>query len=290
MATTPSSTPKIPSPPASPPEVSPTADRMTALREADLNTACQQQQLPWQVQVLPQTPSTSDWLRQSAQTGATSPNVVFTEIQTSGRGRRENRWQSQPGRDLLFSLLLRPSAPIAHWPRITTLAALALCQAIEAELPLAPQIKWPNDIYLSHQKACGLLAETTPTPSGPAIILGIGINVNSQGFPPELNATSLLTQLRSQTAIQEIDRNSLALQILQHLHHLLADLSDGFPAHIQAVRQRSWLLGRQIRAQVDGQEVFGRAIDLDHEGALILALPNGDHRPLTSAENVRAVV
>lgn len=99
-----------------------TADRMTALREADLNTACQQQQLPWQVQVLPQTPSTSDWLRQSAQTGAPSPNVTFTEIQTSGRGRRENRWQSQPraGSPLLPPpAAQRPHRPLAthHHPR-----------------------------------------------------------------------------------------------------------------------------------------------------------------------------
>jgi|APTNR8051073442_1049403.scaffolds.fasta_scaffold10018_3 BirA family biotin operon repressor/biotin-[acetyl-CoA-carboxylase] ligase len=263
---------------------------MSPLSEAALNTACRDQGLSWHVTVLPETGSTNDWLRHSAASDASSPTAVFAEIQTSGRGRRENRWQSQPAKDLLFSVLLRPAAPVALWPRITTLAALALCRAIEEELPLQPQIKWPNDIYLNHQKVSGLLAETVQTPSGSAVVLGIGLNVNSLGFPPELNATSLLSELGKQSAVQEIDRNGLALRLLGQLEALLGDLDSDFASHTQEVRKRSWLLGRQIRAAVNGAEVFGRVIDLDHEGALVIALADGHHRTLSSAENVRAVV
>ncbi|MCB1208670.1 MAG: biotin--[acetyl-CoA-carboxylase] ligase [Verrucomicrobiales bacterium] len=263
---------------------------MSTLSEAALDTACRDLSLPWLVAVLPETASTNDWLRRSAAGDANGPTAVFTENQTSGRGRRENRWQSQPAKDLLFSLLLRPSAPIALWPRITTLAALAVCRAIEEELPLRPQIKWPNDIYLNHQKVCGLLAETVQTRNGAAIVLGIGINVNSRHFPPELNATSLLAGLTPHSAIQEIDRTALGLQLLRQMNHFLKDLDADFADHTQEVRNRSWLLGRQIRAMVDGAEVFGRAIDLDHEGALVLALSDGSHRTLSSAENVRAVI
>ena len=59
---------------------------------------------------------------------------------------------------------------------------------------------------------------------------------------------------------------------------------------ISEVRQRSWLLGRQIRATVDGREIYGRAVDLDAEGHLLLALPDGSVITLSSAEGVRQVL
>jgi len=102
--------------------------------------------LPWHITVLDEVGSTSDWLKQNA-ADLTDGTVVFTESQTAGRGRRDNRWIAPRSRDLMFSLLLKPAASMDKWPRITTLAALAICKAIEAELPLQPRIKWPNDVY-----------------------------------------------------------------------------------------------------------------------------------------------
>lgn len=243
--------------------------------------------LPWHVTVLDEVNSTSDWLKQRA---AALPvgTVVFTESQTAGRGRRDNRWLAPRGKDLMFSLLLRPDAPFEKWPRITTIAALAICKAIEAELPLQPRIKWPNDIYLSDRKVSGLLAETVSTPSGMFLVLGIGLNVNTLEFPPDIPATSLLKQLSS-PLLHEIDRNALASRLLLALHDECQHLDDDFSAAIAAVRERSWLLGRQIRARTPQGEVFGRAIDLDEEGHLILELTDGSTHTLSSAEEVRRV-
>ena len=96
--------------------------------------------LPFCVRVFDELGSTSDWLKENA---ASVPigTVVLAESQTAGRGRRENRWIASRGKDLMFSMLLKPAASLAKWPRITTLAALGICKAIEAELPLSPRIK-----------------------------------------------------------------------------------------------------------------------------------------------------
>jgi BirA family biotin operon repressor/biotin-[acetyl-CoA-carboxylase] ligase len=243
--------------------------------------------LPWHVTVLDEVGSTSDWLKQRAAelpVGA----VVFTESQTAGRGRRDNRWIAPRGRDLMFSLLLKPAAAMEKWPRLTTLAALAICKAIEAELPLQPRIKWPNDVYLSDRKVSGLLAETVSTRDGMRIILGIGLNVNTRDFPPEINATSLLLELAS-PAMSEIDRNALANRLLASLDTEFARIEDGFPAAIAEVRECSWLAGRQIRCRAEGREVHGRVLDLNEEGHLMLALPDGSSLTLTSAEEIRNV-
>ena len=243
--------------------------------------------LPWHVTVLDEVGSTSDWLKQNA---ADLPvgTVVFAECQTAGRGRRDNRWIAPRGKDLMFSLLLKPAAAMEKWPRITTLAALAICKAIEAELPLQPRIKWPNDVYLNDRKVSGLLAETVSTPDGIHLVLGIGLNVNTLNFPSELSATSLLKQLQP-ASLFEIDRNALGHRLLTVLHTEFQCLKDDFSAAIAEVRKRSWLIGRQIRARAPQGEVFGRVLDLNEEGQLILEFPDGSTHTLTSADEVRRV-
>ncbi len=243
--------------------------------------------LPWHVTVLDEVTSTSDWLRERASERPIN-TVVFAESQTAGRGRRDHRWLAPRGKDLMFSLLLRPTAPLELWPRITTLAALAISKAIEAELPLQPRIKWPNDIYLSDRKISGLLAETVSTRAGMRLVLGIGLNVNAREFAPGIVATSLLNELNS-TALPELDRNALAHRLLSALHREFQRLGDDFSSAIAEVRERSWLIGRPIRAKVEQREIFGRVLDLNEEGHLILALPDGSTRTLTSAEEVRSV-
>jgi BirA family biotin operon repressor/biotin-[acetyl-CoA-carboxylase] ligase len=260
---------------------------MPALSSFSLNDPA----LPWRVQVVDEIGSTSDALREAALAGEVPGLVLFAESQTAGRGRRQNRWLAPKGRDLMLSLLLRPEAPTALWPRVTTLAALALCRAIEDELPLRPQIKWPNDVYVHDRKVAGLLAEAVGTPSGLMLVLGIGLNVNTRDFPPELSdtATSLLAAVPPMPQ-PLLDRDSLAHALLRQLHLQLSRLDDGFHEAIADVRERSWLLGRQIRATVEGRELFGRALDLDREGHLLLALPDGSITTVSSAESVRQVV
>lgn len=265
---------------------------MSDLNAKLLRQECEQQGLEWRVEVADEIPSTNDALRQAAAAGAPHGQVLFAESQSAGRGRRDNRWISSRGRDLIVSFLLRPAASMSLWPRITTLAALGVCHAIEEELPLRPTIKWPNDVYVNGRKVCGLLAETVHSPAGQALILGIGLNVNSHEFPPTLaeTATSLLQAMPAGVQVRELDRQALALQLLKALSVQLGRLENGFEEAVQEVRQRAWLTGKQIRATADGLEIFGRVLDLDHEGHLQLALPDGSVRILSSADNVRQVI
>lgn len=247
--------------------------------------------LPWQVRVEDEVTSTSDVVKEAAQAGAQPGLVLFAESQTAGRGRRDNRWITPPGQDLMLSLLLVPQAPTALWSRVTTLAAIAICRAIEDELPLQPRIKWPNDIYIQDRKVAGLLAEVVSTSAGLQLVLGIGLNVNTCDFPAELagSATSLRAALFGSSP-RPLDRHPIARALLRHLHHQLGHITDDFCTAIAEVRERAWLLGRQIRATVEGREIYGRAMDLTAEGHLLLALPDGSSLALTSAESVRQVV
>lgn len=241
----------------------------------------------WKVECHDEVTSTNDLARDAGQKGAEGHLAIFAEAQTAGRGQRSRQWITPKGQDLMFSLLLRPAVKAEHWPRLTTLAALAVCKAIEATLPLIPKIKWPNDIYLGSRKVCGLLAETFTSSSGPFLVLGIGLNVNAIAFAPELHgiATSLLRELPA--TLKEIDREVIATAVLNELSTAMKSWDEDYHEAVAEVRLRSLLIGRHIRARVNEQEIHGRVIDLNQEGHLVLQLADGSRQALSSAAEVR---
>lgn len=111
--------------------------------------------------------------------------AAAAHAQTAGRGQRGNSWESEPGKNLTFSLLLKPnSLPASRQFEISQIVAIAVAKVLREELRTDDvKIKWPNDIYYKDKKICGILIENSLT--GPAIdrsIAGIGINVNQAVF------------------------------------------------------------------------------------------------------------
>lgn len=124
---------------------------------------------------------------------------ITTDYQTGGRGYGNNTWYSSRGKNLLMSILLtNPSVPPEMQFNISRIISLALSYCLKNLLP-APseiQIKWPNDLMCNGKKIAGILIEHKI--SGDKIlhsIAGIGLNVNEERFPPDIqNATSLLIE------------------------------------------------------------------------------------------------
>ena len=264
---------------------------MSALDANEIEGALTAGVHPWKVRVLDEVTSTND----VAKTMVVEPGdwlAVFAESQTQGRGRRGNRWHGTVGQDLLFTVVFRPAGDPAWWARATTLAALAVVRTIEKAMPLQARIKWPNDVYIDGRKCCGLLAELTADDHGARLMLGIGLNVNRCEFPDELKAcaTSLRLALPPALAQRPLERNPLAAMLLDELSWQMDRMADGFGDALEEVRTRSWLLGRQVRANVEGVEIHGRAVDLNAEGHLILQKLDGTVRVLSSAEQVRCAI
>ncbi|MDB6072593.1 MAG: biotin--[acetyl-CoA-carboxylase] ligase [Verrucomicrobiaceae bacterium] len=262
---------------------------MTALNSQSIAELLNPDGFPWRFQIDEEVTSTSDLARSAGMAGEAAGLVIMAESQTNGRGQRSNRWITPKGQDLTMSLLLRPPLPLEQWPRLTTLAALAICRAIEAVVPLHPVIKWPNDIYMGSRKVSGLLAETFAGPAGAFLVLGIGLNVNATSFPEELQglATSILRELPAH--VQCLEREPLAAALLSELDRAMHLWGDGFTDVVAEVRSRSLLLAKQVRAVVDGREVSGKVLDLNHEGHLVLQLMDGSSQTLSSAADVRLV-
>lgn len=111
-------------------------------------------------------------------------DVVVCREQTAGRGQRGNSWEAEPGRNLTFSLLLRPQVIMAKDAFIMSMAvSVGITKVLRKMLGRAVSVKWPNDIYVDDRKLAGILIENSF--SGQNIghaIVGIGLNVNQRVF------------------------------------------------------------------------------------------------------------
>ncbi len=134
--------------------------------------------------------------------------IVATE-QDAGRGQRGNSWESEPGANLTFSTLLRPTglAPSRLF-ELSMLISLAIVDSIDAVLKtegsdLRCAIKWPNDIYVGDRKICGILIENRLSGATiDCVIAGIGINVNQRVFVSDApNPVSIIQLTGRETAL-----------------------------------------------------------------------------------------
>jgi BirA family biotin operon repressor/biotin-[acetyl-CoA-carboxylase] ligase len=159
------------------------------------------------VLVFRETSSTNDRARQAGVAGAGEGLVIFAESQTGGRGTRGRKWVSTAGVGLWFSILLRTRVPVAQWPLLVKMAAVACAEAIEKWVEQTVRIKPPNDLILGDGKVAGFLLETSNT--WDFQVLGVGLNVRSapviDGYP---------TAAVEQFARGRVSRAALAAELL----------------------------------------------------------------------------
>jgi BirA family transcriptional regulator, biotin operon repressor / biotin---[acetyl-CoA-carboxylase] ligase len=138
--------------------------------------------------------------------------TVATDRQTQGRGRLGRVWEAPAGRALLFSVLLRPSPPMALWPELSLVAGDAVATALRGETDVAAALGHPNDVLIEGRKVAGILPEA----SSGRVVLGIGLNVNQTGDELPAETAKPPTSLRVETG-REWPRAPLLAAILREL-------------------------------------------------------------------------
>lgn len=228
----------------------------------------------WDIHWLEEVDSTNSYLRDRARQGAAAGLVAVADHQTAGRGRLDRRWESPRGANLLASVLLRPACSGEDMHLGTGAVALAGADACLEVAGVEPALKWPNDLLLEGAKLAGVLAEAEfRGPSLSALIVGIGINVAWPG-PPGSHGTCLDDARRSE---QPVDRRVLLDHLLQALEPRCALLEDTAGRQVLAdqVRGRCLTLGQEVRVDLGGQVLIGRATSIDSSGRLVVETAGG---------------
>jgi BirA family biotin operon repressor/biotin-[acetyl-CoA-carboxylase] ligase len=223
-------------------------------------------------------PSTNGELARLASEGADEGLSIVADEQTAGRGRLQRMWSSPKGAGLYFSILLRPTIPQDHWPLITFAAALAVADALHEASDLQADIKWPNDLLSGERKICGILAEAIETPTGRAVIVGIGINLTENAFPAEL--ADVATSVAGATGRQPERATILAalLRALSRWYSLLHE-PGGREKIVAGWSNRSSYASDKLVQVNNGDEVWqGITSGIEPDGALRLKIQNGEIR------------
>lgn len=218
--------------------------------------------------------STNTEALRQAKLGADEGLCIVARQQTAGRGRHGRVWSSPKDAGLYFSIVLRPQIETRSLPLITLMAGVAVHETL-AEIGLRPDIKWVNDVLVNERKISGILAETTDSAKGLAVIVGIGINLTLANFPAEISdtATSVESELGHTIAAADLT-DALTRKIAKFYDVLNAERG---PREIVLEWQNrsSYFSGKHVRVVLEHEAVTGVTDGLGSNGALRLKLADG---------------
>jgi BirA family biotin operon repressor/biotin-[acetyl-CoA-carboxylase] ligase len=236
--------------------------------------------------------STNDAAKTLARAGAPEGTLVWADEQTAGRGRRGRTWLSPPG-NLYLSLVLRPAGAPARAAQLGFVAALGLGDALQPLLILGDKLaalggpalrlryKWPNDLLANGKKLAGVLLESENAASERVdfVVVGIGVNIVHAPGDVEFPATSLVAE-----GAAGITPAVLLEGFVPHFSNWARRWREEGFAPVRA----AWLamasgLGERVRVRLARDTLFGRFLDLDDDGALVLDVADGRRR-ITAGE------
>jgi BirA family biotin operon repressor/biotin-[acetyl-CoA-carboxylase] ligase len=223
--------------------------------------------MEWEIIHIAETDSTNRWLRER---GGEGDMVVVADYQTAGKGQGTNSWESERGKNLLFSVLYHPQRiPANRQFHISMAVSLAIADALGEHIGDV-SIKWPNGIYWRNAKICGILIENRLL--GQTIrdsIIGVGINVNQRQFHSNAPNPVSLWQIHGHETDLEL---------------LLQSILDKFTLYINKKEIKTQYLHQLYRRKgfhpyADKEGSFmAEIVDVEDDGHLLLCDDNGQQR------------
>ncbi len=201
--------------------------------------------------------------------------IVITRKQTQGRGQLTNKWESEDGRNLTFSMLLKPNIPIidAFW--ISKAVSLGIVEVLN-KFYQGFKIKWPNDIYYNDKKIAGILIENRLKADIVShAIIGIGVNINQEVFISDApNPISLKNIIGKESDLDEIFH-----QIIQSIMLWYNVLIDG---NTQLINEKYhlYLYKKDERHQfkVNAQTITAIIKEVKPDGELIIKTDDNQYK------------
>jgi BirA family transcriptional regulator, biotin operon repressor / biotin---[acetyl-CoA-carboxylase] ligase len=219
------------------------------------------------------TSSTNDRARELAEAGAVAGTVVTATEQSAGRGRSGRRWSAPAGTALLASAILRPLD--ARHLLLPLAVPLAVCDTIEALVPVRCQVKWPNDVWIAERKVAGVLIEARP-PEWAVIGVGVNVAIPDDAFPADLRWPA--------TSVGGVEVEALLASLCERLEAWVdapeADVLEGFRAR-DALRGRPLRWGGAGGASGSGA---GTGAGIDDRGNLLVDSDAGERLALGAGE------
>lgn len=224
--------------------------------------------------------STNTYAMEALRSGSlTEGTVIRAAHQSGGRGQYGNKWVTEAGKNLTFSLVLHPVfLPAGRQFYLSKAASLAVLGMLTEVLPASQydiRIKWPNDVLVNGDKIAGILIENVLGRGGGLqhSVIGVGLNVNQRSFgETKRRAVSLGLLLDKEFAL-----DGLLERFCKHFEALYLGLKQGREEMVD----RQFLLnlygyGRELLYRARGKEFYGKITGVTPAGRLLLAAAGGE--------------
>jgi BirA family biotin operon repressor/biotin-[acetyl-CoA-carboxylase] ligase len=222
-----------------------------------------------------ETTSTNDKAMEMA-AKARDGTVVIADAQVSGRGRLGRKWISPPGKNLYFTVILKPSCSPKETSLLTLMAAVAVVWGIRDYTGIPAVIKWPNDIFLKDRKVGGILTEMKADMDRVEyVVVGIGVNVNMALNVLPRSIRSYSTSL-SREKKQPVNRTRLLGEMLAHLDHWYKRILEGDKiALLEQWRNLDVTVGKEVDVKLHDRVISGIAEGISSDGELMVKCSTG---------------
>ena len=195
---------------------------------------------------------------------------VSSDYQSSGKGRYERKWISPKGENLLFSLLIKNKDIISYGGFLSLVTAVSTSELLTKYGFNNVSIKWPNDVYISDKKVCGILLEGQMPEY---IVIGVGINVNQKEIEGEYRAapTSLFIEGQKEVVLSAFRRDMFDILIknIQNINQKYDDFLDYFNSH-------NYLKNKDVSISYNGEDISGIVKGVNKDFHLIIGTKKGD--------------
>lgn len=217
------------------------------------------------------TTSTQRIAHELALDGEKHGTIVIADEQTDGIGRVGRHWQSEQGKGIWMSIILRPNILPYLAPQLTLLTATVLAEVIDEVSDVTPQIKWPNDILIEGKKISGILTEMQAEQDQISyVIIGMGINVNQDATDFVDEVAERATSLKIKTK-QTWDMVRLIQQILQKFETKYDQFIDhGFQDVKIKWESYGFRMNEQLTIKTGNETWTGRFSGIAEDGALLI--------------------
>jgi BirA family biotin operon repressor/biotin-[acetyl-CoA-carboxylase] ligase len=221
--------------------------------------------LIWRVEHFNEIDSTNTWLAEQARSDAPEGLVAYCDFQSAGRGRLDRQWHAPPRSSLLCSILFRPELSVDQLQLVVGAVALSIRAALVRLCGLRPGLKWPNDLVVGDQKLAGLLAEVVATSQGPAVVVGLGLNLTDS--PHDVAATDVL----SRTGITLSARGLLDIFLEELEWRYLQLRDDAGRGELRREYEGALVtIGQVVRVERAQGDAVGEARGVDEFGRLVV--------------------
>ena len=234
--------------------------------------------------------STNQTAKMLAEQGASHGTLVIAERQVSGRGRRGRTWHSPKGSGIWMSILLRPQIHPMSASMLTLVAAMAVYDAISSRVE-GCAIKWPNDIVINGRKVCGILTEmSSELDNIHYVVIGIGINVNTDDFPEDIAAVAASMHVITGEYYKRAEIIADVWKSFEKYYDQFLQ-TENLSLMVESYNQRLINMGRKVYIEERGSQYEGTACGIDSEGALLVEKTDGTRTAVISGEvSVRGVL